>query len=40
MPNLSYDDMSFCSLACTFKLLQSKHAELSIWYARLFTSTF
>jgi len=33
MPNLSCDDLSFSSLACTFKLLQSKHEEHLVCYA-------
>jgi hypothetical protein len=40
MPNLSRDDLRFSSLSCTYKFLQSNDAELSICYARLFTSTF
>jgi len=39
MPNVFCDRLSFSGLACTFKLLPSKHTETSTWNARLFTST-
>jgi len=40
MPVLPHDNLSFCGLTWTFRLLPSKHTEISMWHTRPFASTF
>jgi hypothetical protein len=40
MPLVPCGGLNFSDLAWTFKMLPSKHIEISIWYARPFTSMF
>jgi len=40
VPVVSLDSLSFSGLACTNKLLPSKHTQTSIWHARPHASTF